>query len=203
VLPPFNREAARDYKKIPTPKEPILEELGPSRSSKGSIASGSSPKLQGLPVQVPHTPPSIGLSPSRPETPVEYRGGRATKDLEDLLLEGPSPSRKATKPSKRSPKLLKLAYLWYKRLGHISLRLLKKTAKITQGVPNFNSISEGDFLCLACNKAKAVRRLNHRPIDNPEGILDSLEGNTFSIKPIPYNKYPIRLLIVDRKSRFR
>ena len=42
VLPPFNREAARDYEKIPTPKEPILlEELGPSGSSTGSIASGS------------------------------------------------------------------------------------------------------------------------------------------------------------------
>jgi hypothetical protein len=80
---------------------------------------------------------------------------------------------------------------------------LKKTAKIAQGVPNFNSISEENFLYLACNRAKAVRRLNHRPIDNPEGILDSLEGDTFSIKPISYNKYPIRLLIVDRKSRFR
>ena len=33
VLPPFNREAARDYKKVPTPQEPILEKLGPSRSS--------------------------------------------------------------------------------------------------------------------------------------------------------------------------
>jgi hypothetical protein len=42
VLPPFNREAARDYEKIPTPKEPILtEKLGPSGSSIGSITSGS------------------------------------------------------------------------------------------------------------------------------------------------------------------
>jgi hypothetical protein len=118
VLPPFNRKAARNYKKIPTPKEPILiEELGPSRSSTGSIASKSNPKLQGLPVQVPRTPPSIGLSPSRPETPVENRGDRATENLEDLLLKSLSPSRKATrqpiqaKPSKKSPKLLKLAYL--------------------------------------------------------------------------------------------
>jgi hypothetical protein len=76
-------------------------------------------------------------------------------------------------------------------------------AKITQGVPNFDSISKGDFLYLAYDRAKVVCRLNHRPIDNPEGILDSLEGDTFSIKPMPYNKCPIGLLIVDRKSRFR
>jgi hypothetical protein len=107
-----NREAARDYKKISTPKEPILiKELGPSGSSIGPTALGSSPELQGLPVQVPCMPPSIGLSPSWPEMLVENRGGRAIEDLEDLLLEGPLPSRKATKPFKRSPKLLKLAYL--------------------------------------------------------------------------------------------
>ena len=65
VLPPFNREAARDYKKIPIPKEPtLLEELGPSGSSTGSTALGSSPEIQGLSVRVPHTPLSTGLSPS-------------------------------------------------------------------------------------------------------------------------------------------
>jgi hypothetical protein len=56
---------------------------------------------------------------------------------------------------------------------------------------------------LACDRAKAVHRLNHKPINNPEGILDSLKGDTFSIKPMPYNKCPIGLLIVDRKSRFQ
>ena len=40
--------------------------------------------------------------------------------------------------------------LWHQRLGHISLSLLKKTAKITTGIPNFNIIKEEDFHCLAC-----------------------------------------------------
>jgi hypothetical protein len=41
VLPPFNREAARDYKKIFTPKESIfIEELGPSGSSIGPTTLG-------------------------------------------------------------------------------------------------------------------------------------------------------------------
>jgi hypothetical protein len=47
-----------------------------------------------------------------------------------------------------------------------------------------------------------VCRLNYRLIDNLEGILDSLEGDIFSIKPMFYNKCPIGLLVVDRKSRF-
>ena len=123
VLPPFDRKAARDYEKIPTPQEPILsEELGPSGSSTGSIASEPRPaspisELQGLPVRVPRTPPSTGPSP-RVEPPVGNRGDRAIEDLEDLLLKGLLPSKKATKwpmqatrPSEGSPKLLKLAYL--------------------------------------------------------------------------------------------
>jgi hypothetical protein len=52
------------------------------------------------------------------------------------------------------------------------------------------------------DRAKAVYRLNYRPIDDLEGILDSLERDTVSIKPMLYNKCFIRLLIVDRKSRF-
>ena len=70
-------------------------------------------------------------------------------------------------------------------------------------MPNFNSTSKGDFLYLACNRAKTVYRLNYKLINNPESILDSLERDIFSIKPMPYNKCPIGLLIVDRKSRYR
>ena len=102
MLLPFDKEAARDYQKFPTPEEPKFS--GPSRSSPSSIASGSNrpespiaPEIQGLPGRVPRKPPPTGLSPSRLEPPVEDRGGRATEDLEDLLLEGPSPSKKATK----------------------------------------------------------------------------------------------------------
>src|SRR6266699_3396330 len=34
-------------------------------------------------------------------------------------------------------------------------------------------------------------------------MLDTLERDTFKLKPKPYNKQPIRLFIIDRKSRFK
>src|SRR6266566_1201276 len=33
--------------------------------------------------------------------------------------------------------------------------------------------------------------------------LDAVKGNTFKVKPRPYNKQPIGLFIIDRKSRFK
>ena len=231
-LPPFSKEKAQEYIPISEegsildPIEPILGSNSTSTSSSGTEPSDSpiasapkGPENKGLPGRIPRKPPTVGLPPwpSRPEPPTEQRGGRATEDLEDLLLEGPSPSREAIpiegipkletsklETSKlETSKLLKLAYLWHQRLGHISLRLLKKTAKIAQGIPNFDSISEAEFQCLACDRAKAVHRLRSKPIDSPKRALDIIEGDTFEIKLPPYNKRPIGLILVDCKTRFR
>jgi histone deacetylase 1/2 len=48
-----------------------------------------------------------------------------------------------------------------------------------------------------------VRVSPKAPIPNPLEVLDRLEGDTFKIDPVPYNKCPIGLLLIDRKSRFR
>ena len=148
--------------------------------------------------------------PETPDNVTEYRPRvpREPSPIEEDLEANIQPSGTelstesiATEASKS--KLLKLAYLWHERLGHISLSLLKKTARITNGIPNFNSIKESDFTCLACDRGKAIRRLNSKPIDDPPAALDSLEADTFAIKPMPYNKAPIGLFIIDRKSRHR
>ncbi|KAK2066272.1 hypothetical protein P8C59_000103 [Phyllachora maydis] len=76
--------------------------------------------------------------------------------------------------------LLNLAKLWHVRLGHIGLRLLKKTSSITKGLPNFDKIKEADFHCSSCDR----------------------EGDTVKIRPRPYNRNPIVLLLVDRKRAF-
>ena len=103
----------------------------------------------------------------------------------------------------RYQKLLAKALLWHRRLGHPGLLLLKKTARITEGVPNMDSIKEADFRCKSCDLAKAVRRPNNKPIEDPDRVLDRLEGDTFKISPIPHNRRRIGLIIVDRKSRYR
>jgi len=68
-----------------------------------------------------------------------------TEDLGEIV-----PIKEKAVPYKVTSKLLETAYLWHERLGHISLSLLKKTARVTSGIPNFNAIKELDFYCLAC-----------------------------------------------------
>ncbi|KAK2068884.1 hypothetical protein P8C59_003500 [Phyllachora maydis] len=108
-------------------------------------------------------------------------------------LEGIGPSLRGKRPSK----------LWHVRLGHIGLRLLKKTSSITKGLPNFDKIKEADFHCSSCDRGKAVRRVSKALIPDPPRVLDSIEGDTVKIRPRPYNRNPIVLLLVDRKSRYR
>ncbi|KAK2068441.1 hypothetical protein P8C59_003077 [Phyllachora maydis] len=99
--------------------------------------------------------------------------------------------------------LLNLAKLWHVRLGHIGLRLLKKTSNITKGLPNFDKIKEADFHCSSYDQGKAVRRVSKALIPNPPRVLDSIEGDTVKIRPRPYNRNPIVLLLVKCKSRYR
>ncbi|KAK2067489.1 hypothetical protein P8C59_001227 [Phyllachora maydis] len=99
--------------------------------------------------------------------------------------------------------LVNLAKLWHVRLGHIGLRLLKKTSSITKGLPNFDKIKEADFHCSSYNRGKAVRRVSKALIPDLPRVLDLIEGDTVKIRPRPYNRNPIVLLLVDRKSRYR
>lgn len=67
----------------------------------------------------------------------------------------------------------------------------KRPIEITTGLPNFDS------------KSKAIRKTTFKPIPNPPTILGSIEGDTFKINPTSYNKKPIGLLFIDRKTRYR
>src|SRR6266566_1408096 len=71
-----------------------------------------------------------------------------------------------TNDTRRNPKgynaLLQLTSLWHIRLGYLGLNLFKKTAKITNGIPNLNTVKEEDFVYLAYNRSKAVKRPNLR-----------------------------------------
>ncbi|KAK2066261.1 hypothetical protein P8C59_000092 [Phyllachora maydis] len=96
--------------------------------------------------------------------------------------------------------LLNLAKLWHVRLGYIGLCLLKKTSSITKGLPNFDKIKEADFHCSSYDRGKAVRRVSKALIPDPPKVLDLIEGDTVKIRPRPYNRNPIVLLLVNRKK---
>ena len=68
-------------------------------------------------------------------------------------------------------------------------------------MPDFSLIRDKDFKCLACTKTKAIRRPSKQPIGDPPSALDVIEGDIVKISPMPYNKKPIVLFLIDRKSR--
>ncbi len=70
-------------------------------------------------------------------------------------------------------------------------------------MPNLNVVKEEDFVCLVCNRSKAIKKFNLKVLLDLLKILNTLERDTFKIKPKPYNKRPIGLFIIDRKLQFR
>ncbi len=142
----------------------------------------------------PNEAPIGGLDPEtsretareRPYMPVEPR------DMEE------------TDDTHRNPKdynaLLQLASLWYIRLGYLDLNLFKKTVKITSGISNLDAVKEEDFVCLVYDRSKTVRKPNLKALLDFLKILDTLKKDIFKVKPRPYNKWLIRLFIIDCKS---
>ncbi|KAK2070499.1 hypothetical protein P8C59_004986 [Phyllachora maydis] len=148
-------------------------------------------------------------SPRETREPKPLTGtGDLPRMLREPVIEGNKVEKAISSPTLKEPNigqrdyynLLNLAKLWYVRLGHIGLRLLKKTSSITKGLPNFNKIKEADFHCSSYDRGKAVRRVSKALIPNPPRVLDSIEGDTVKIRPRPYNRNPIVLLLVNCKK---
>ncbi|KAK2075443.1 hypothetical protein P8C59_009571 [Phyllachora maydis] len=165
--------------------------------AKGTTLEGIGPSLR-------------GKRPCRPTREPEPLTG--TRDLPRVLrepvIEGNKVEKAISSPTLKEPNigqrdyynLLNLAKLWHVRLGHIGLHLLKKTSSITKGLPNFDKIKEADFHCSSYDQGKAVRRVSKALIPDPPRVLDSIEGDTVKIRPRPYNRNTIVLLLVNRKK---
>ncbi|KAK2074250.1 hypothetical protein P8C59_008471 [Phyllachora maydis] len=185
--------------------------------AKGTTLEGIGPSLRGKrprrPVEPLATAQAPYQSPCKTREPKPLTGtGDLPRVLREPVIEENKVVEKAiSSPTLKEPNigqrdyynLLNLAKLWHVRLGHIGLRLLKKTSSITKGLPNFDKIKEADFHCSSYDRGKAVRRVSKALIPNPPRVLDSIEGDTVKIRPRPYNRNPIVLLLVDRKSRYR
>ncbi|KAK2068655.1 hypothetical protein P8C59_003285 [Phyllachora maydis] len=183
--------------------------------AKGTTLEGIGPSLIGKRPRRPVEPLATAQAPY--QSPCKTREPKPLTGTRDLphMLRGPVIERNEVEKAISSPtlkepnigqrdyyNLLNLAKLWHVRLGHIGLRLLKKTSSITKGLPNFDKIKEADFHCSSCDRGKAVRRVSKALIPDPPRVLDLIEGDTVKIRPRPYNRNPIVLLLVDRKSRY-
>ncbi|KAK2066671.1 hypothetical protein P8C59_000465 [Phyllachora maydis] len=184
--------------------------------AKGTTLEGVGPSLRGKrpcrPVEPLATAQAPYQSPRETREPEPLTGTRdLPRVLREPVIEGNKVEKAISSPTLKEPNigqrdyynLLNLAKLWHVRLGHIGLRLLKKTSSITKGLPNFDKIKEADFHCSSYDRGKAVRRVSKALIPDLPRVLDSIEGDTVKIRPRPYNRNPIVLLLVDRKSRYR
>ncbi|KAK2071860.1 hypothetical protein P8C59_006250 [Phyllachora maydis] len=141
--------------------------------AKGTTLEGVGPSLRGKRPYRPIEPLATAQAPYQsPRETREPKPLTSTRDLPRMLrepvIEGNKVVEKAiSSPTLKEPNigqrdyynLLNLAKLWHVRLGHIGLRLLKKTSSITKGLPNFDKIKEADFHCSSYDRGKAVRRV--------------------------------------------
>ena len=70
-------------------------------------------------------------------------------------------------------------------------------------MPNLQGLKEADIDCNACTRSKMMRRPVKGSLANPLQSLNSIEGDTFELKPRAHDKSSIVLLLIDRKTRYR
>ncbi|KAK2074910.1 hypothetical protein P8C59_009080 [Phyllachora maydis] len=167
--------------------------------AKGTTLEGVGPSLRGKRPRRPVEPLATAQAPY--QSPCETREPEpltGTGDLPCVLRESVIEGNKVVEKAISSPTLKE------PNIGQRDYYNLLNLAKfITKGLPNFDKIKEADFHCSSCDRGKAVRRVSKALIPDPPRVLDLIEGDTVKIRPRPYNRNPIVLLLVDRKSRYR
>ncbi|KAK2074021.1 hypothetical protein P8C59_008258 [Phyllachora maydis] len=185
---PSNSIRKEDYR--PIIEDAIVSEaIEPNKRYKLRNSPAKGTTLEGV------GPSLRGKRPRRPtREPEPLTGtGDLPRMLRELVIEGNKVVEKAiSSPTLKEP-----------NIGHIGLRLLKKTSSITKGLPNFDKIKEADFHCSSYDRGKAVRRVSEALIPDLPRVLDLIKGDTVKIRPRPYNRNPIVLLLVNCKSRYR
>ncbi|KAK2069407.1 hypothetical protein P8C59_003992 [Phyllachora maydis] len=186
---PSNSIRKEDYR--PIIEDAIVSEaIEPNKRYKLRNSPAKGTTLEGV------GPSLRGKRPCRPTREPEPLTG--TRDLPHMLREPVIEGNKVVEKAISSPTLKE------PNIGQRDYYNLLNLAKfITKGLPNFDKIKEADFHCSSCDRGKAVRRVSKALIPDPPRVLDSIEGDTVKIRPRPYNRNPIVLLLVDRKSRYR
>ena len=70
-------------------------------------------------------------------------------------------------------------------------------------MPNLQGLKKADIDYNACTKSKMMRRPAKGLLADPIQSLDSIEGDTFELKPKAHNRSSIVLLLIDKKTRYR
>ncbi|KAK2069333.1 hypothetical protein P8C59_003924 [Phyllachora maydis] len=166
--------------------------------AKGTTLEGVGPSLRGKrprrPIEPLATAQAPYQSPRKTREPGPLTGTRdLPRVLREPVIEGNEVEKAISSPTLKEPNIGQRDYY----------NLLNLAKFITKGLPNFDKIKEADFHCSSYDRGKAVRRVSKALIPDPPRVLDSIKGDTVKIRPRPYNRNPIVLLLVDRKSRYR
>ena len=70
-------------------------------------------------------------------------------------------------------------------------------------MPKLQGLKEANINYNACTRSKIMRRPAKSPLTDPLQCLDSIEGDTFELKPRAHDKSSVVLLLIDRKTRYR
>ncbi|KAK2074104.1 hypothetical protein P8C59_008335 [Phyllachora maydis] len=176
---PSNSIRKEDYR--PIIEDAIVSEaIKPNKRYKLRNSPAKGTTLEGPPCQ----------SPCKTREPKPLTG---TRDLPCVLREPVIEENKIEKaissPTLKEPNIGQRDYY----------NLLNLAKFITKGLPNFDKIKEADFHCSSYDRGKVVRRVSKALIPDLPRVLDLREGNTVKIRPRPYNRNPIVLLLVNRK----
>ena len=127
----------------------------------------------------------------------------AKKDLGTALwAETPTLSAliKRKPDDQKKPKSLDID-LWHKRLGHLGLENVRKTAVITRGIKYTDDPTAS--LCEVCSLAKPLRTTRKVSTKRVFTALSKIWIDTFKITPTGYNGHVYRLILTDEATHAR
>ena len=102
----------------------------------------------------------------------------------------------------KTPKTLDID-LWHKRLGHLGLDNVRKTAEITKGIRYQDNESESDSPCEACSLAKPLRTTRKISKKRVFKALDKIWVDTFMIKPSGLKGHKYGMILTDEATHVR
>jgi len=70
-------------------------------------------------------------------------------------------------------------------------------------MPDLSGIRPKYITYKSYNTVKLLRRPSFKAVINPFNVLGRIKGDVFVIRPIPLNNKPYRLILIDRKTRFK
>jgi hypothetical protein len=126
-----------------------------------------------------------------PETPTPTQSA----NVNALLVARKPDDQKTTKPLGMG--------LWHKRLGHLGVKNIKKTADITKGIKLIEPVVKPKSPCEACSIAKPLKYQRKLSTKRAFEVFDKVHVDTFMIDPVAHNGHKYGIVFTDEATHAR